>query len=224
LCQEAHCFIDLGSIQFEVERMTLSGSPTGVMTSISMGILALVILFFAVLIRRLFPGIKFSSHLHTTAGIKIADKCKVPVFILIRNPADAIVSNLFRKTSGKMLYVNQSIVDDLTFRYTNYYNYVMKNISQLNILHFDELIHNEQVLMQALTDTLGLKKHSKNSFKEILKETKEWMRELEKKQDDRVSSFENETRKIFKQENIDLVYSSKYYADVQNVYDKIKFN
>jgi hypothetical protein len=50
------------------------------------------------------------------------------------------------------------------------------------------------------------------------------MRELEKKQDDRVSSFENETRKIFKQENIDLVYSSKYYADVQNVYDKIKFN
>ena len=71
--------------------------------------------YFSGLMERLYPDIQYSSHLHAIAGIKIAFRRKIPVFILIRYPVDAIISNVFRISRAKGLDVNQKLVDEMTW-------------------------------------------------------------------------------------------------------------
>jgi hypothetical protein len=47
------------------------------------------------------------------------------------------------------------------------------------------------------------------------------MRKKEKKKADNVSSLKNQTREVFKEENISLFHSSKYFDDACAIYKKL---
>jgi hypothetical protein len=153
--------------------------------------------YFIGLIKRMYPDIKYSSHLHTISGIKIAFKRNISVVIIIRNPEDAIVSNMFRVINSKGKKANQELADDLTRRYIDYYSFVLTNRKRLRVLNFNELIEKEQILMNILSETIGVKKYTDESFELLLKENDEIMKNMEKNKDDNVSSMPNKRRKAF---------------------------
>jgi hypothetical protein len=177
--------------------------------------------YFIGLIKRMYPDIKYSSHLHTISGIKIAFKRNISVVIIIRNPEDAIVSNMFRVINSKGKKANQELADDLTRRYIDYYSFVLTNRKRLRVLNFNELIEKEQILMNILSETIGVKKYTDESFELLLKENDEIMKNMEKNKDDNVSSMPNKRRKAFKRENLELVQFSKHYSEANLIYNKL---
>lgn len=83
-------------------------------------------------------------HLHAIAPIKIALKKKIPVFILIRDPKEAITSyylktySLNHETIPKE--INYDLLKNLTVEYSNYYDFVVKNKFNLETIFFKDLI------------------------------------------------------------------------------------
>jgi len=177
--------------------------------------------YFVQLLVRLYPEIKYSSHLHSIAGIKIALKSKVPVIIIIRKPDDTIVSNLFRVVNSKGLKANQRTADYLTQRYLSYYSFVLNNHSKLKVLNFNKLIENKRVLMDVLAGHIGMKKYTDEKFKIMLKKNDEFMNKEEKHKNDNVSSLPNKNRDEFKVENLELVHSSPFFRAADEVYTKL---
>lgn len=180
--------------------------------------------YFIGLILRLYPGINYSSHLHTIAGIKLALSEKVPTYIIIRKPEDAIVSNLYRKKNDSGNNVSESIVDDFIREYIHYYQFVLKQENKLCVLNFDSLIKNEKLLMEKLVSEAGMEMYEDEKFKELQNENRIIMKNKEKGKDDRVSSLPNPERDEFKKKNIELIMNSKYYPDALNVYQKLVEN
>jgi len=177
--------------------------------------------YFVGLMIRLYPEIKYSSHLHTVAGIKIALKKRVPVVIIIRKPSDAIVSNMFRVINSKGLNPNQNIADNLTQNYLNYYSYVLNQRKKIKVLDFNKLIDNERLLMDKVVNYIGLKRYSDENFRVMLIRNEEYMSQQEEIKDDNVSSLPNKKRKEFKKENLKYVYSSPYYSAADKVYKQL---
>jgi hypothetical protein len=102
--------------------------------------------FFAELSKRVFGENVFIHHFHKTAAIKIALSKKIPCFILIRNPADAISSNYLKSYAlkGKKVDLNQinkRLLTDATNDYLTYYQYVLKNLKFLNLIVFEDCIN-----------------------------------------------------------------------------------
>jgi len=54
--------------------------------------------------------------------------------------------------------------------------------------------------MNILSETIGVKKYTDESFELLLKENDEIMKNMEKNKDDNVSSMPNKRRKAFKRE------------------------
>ena len=85
-------------------------------------------------------------HLHAIAPIKIALKKKIPVFILVREPKEAITSHYLKtfslnhETIPKK--INNGLLKKLTVEYSNYYEFVIKNKFNLEIIFFKDLIRN----------------------------------------------------------------------------------
>ncbi len=74
--------------------------------------------FFAGLLRNVYPSKVFANHLHVISGLKIALKLELPVFVIIRDPKDAVVSNLYRKImDNKKLSLNQDLIESLLISY-----------------------------------------------------------------------------------------------------------
>ena len=177
--------------------------------------------YFVQLLIRLYPDIEFSSHLHSVAGLKIALKRKVPTMAIIRKPADAIVSNMFRVVNSKGLISNQKIADGLTQNYLNYYSYVLRHRKKIEVLDFNKLIDNERLLMDKVVNYIGLKRYSDENFRVMLIRNEEYMSQQEEIKDDNVSSLPNKKRKEFKKENLKYVYSSPYYSAADKVYKQL---
>ena len=95
--------------------------------------------YFTALVRELEPQVKFADHLHVVAPIKIALGLKIPTFILMRNPDDAILSYMvhikqFGVKSAKInLNVNE-LAGQLISDWLRYYRFVDSQFSRLTVV------------------------------------------------------------------------------------------
>ena len=98
------------------------------------------------LIKSIYGKESIVHHLHAIAPIKIALKKNIPVFILVRDPKEAITSyylktySLNHETIPKK--INHILLKKLTIEYSNYYEFVIKNKFNLEIILFKDLISN----------------------------------------------------------------------------------
>jgi hypothetical protein len=102
--------------------------------------------FLSHLLRNVLYNLKSVHHLHCVAAIKIALRKKIPTYILVRNPLDAISSNYLKHFSAKKEIIPQ-IIDQAVLMgkledYISYYSYVLKKINELNVINFETLIAN----------------------------------------------------------------------------------
>jgi len=95
--------------------------------------------YLASLIRHFFPEFKFTSHLHVPAAIDVALKKSIPPVLLIRKPADAIASNIYRKRHVEKTHVDERLARMLIDDYISYYRFALGRADFVLFLIFTEL-------------------------------------------------------------------------------------
>ena len=104
--------------------------------------------YFKNLLKFLEPELNFSSHLHTVASIKIAQKKNIPVYVIIRNPLESISSwCVMRSHSAKdqIKTLNYCLSE-----YVSYFKFLNKNRKSLKILVFKEIVKNKESFIDKL--------------------------------------------------------------------------
>lgn len=111
--------------------------------------------FLTQLLRLLCPHLKVGHHTHSIVNLKLGIKNKIPVFIIIRNPIDAITSQIIRmnelKSNNRFKNITYAISD-----YKQFYEFVLKNNNHLVIINFDEVIHSPKIFMKIVRDNSNI--------------------------------------------------------------------
>lgn len=166
--------------------------------------------------------ISYASHLHVTASIKMALKKNIPIFILMRSPEDAVVSNMYNKVQKKKLLPSQKLADELLIQYINYYSFVEKNTDNLSVILFESAIGNKAGFLKKITNRIG---HSNSgNYQKIIESFDRRMKEKEKVKITATSALPNDKRKEFKKSNIHLVTGSKFYKKADQIYQNVGEN
>ena len=170
------------------------------------------------LISHVYTDIKFTSHLHVIAGIKLALKQNLPVLIVIRKPEDAVISNLFRVTEKKRLGPTQKVVDQLMKGYIDFYNYVDSKKDILRILDFSKVTSEPLIILKEVSELLQGDNRSDNELKIQIEKFDKRMKEREKTKINATSALPNEKRKSFKDSYKGLAIKSKFFDEASNIY------
>lgn len=177
--------------------------------------------FFVHFFIKIYPTKKFAHHLHTIAALKIAIDKQLPIFIIIREPKDAVASNLFRKVIGRKLTSNRELIEKSLIAYYNYYKFVYDNISCLNILSFNSCIANEVLTVKKVAKVVGFETKSDMHLRESLENFKTFMNQKEKEKDSYASSLPNKERAQFKKMYINEILNSPFYSTTKEIYNKL---
>jgi len=114
---------------------------------------------------------KIAHHTHTVANIKLALRNDIPTYVIIRNPIDAISSNLSRFNTD----VKCAILD-----YTEFYEYCLANVSSLTVLSFEEVVGNPSEVVNMIFENMGMPERLEKDYTE---EVKAFMKEIEPNKD-----------------------------------------
>jgi hypothetical protein len=163
-----------------------------------------------------------AHHTHSPINIKLALKKDVPMLILIRKPLPAISSLILKMETDKNLHFTL-FIEYAFIRYKTYYNYVIKNHSNIIILNFEEFTKKPSLILKEL-DNLRLVKESLNAY--ILhKKALQLLREEEKKLDREHNSTSIPDKKRKQDKREIKRYLKKYYnkdlRSLNRLYDKV---
>ena len=99
------------------------------------------------LVKELNPELKTANHKHSVGHIKHAFYLNKPVIILIRDPLDAITSELIRYSNdGKIISKHLYTIN----RYTQFYDYVSNVSNQVTLVTFAELTQDTERVLSEL--------------------------------------------------------------------------
>ncbi|PAU94030.1 hypothetical protein CK503_10220 [Aliifodinibius salipaludis] len=177
--------------------------------------------FFAALFSKVYLNKSFASHLHVISGLKIALILKLPIFVMVRRPEDAIISNLYRKVVGNDVSPDRDLFEMLLVSYYNYYLFVKKNIRKINVIRFETSIENEVLLTKKIAEELGFEVQLDDSLTEMLSDYKEMMQKKEAQKESHASSLPNENRARFKTEYLNKVLNSPSYSMAETIYNEL---
>jgi len=161
----------------------------------------------------------YTSHLHVTASIKMALKMNIPVFVLMRLPEDAVVSNMYNKVQKKSINPDQKLADELLIQYINYYSFVEMNTDKLSVILFESAINDKPGFLEKLTKRIN--QSNSSTYREIIQSFDRRMREKEKVKITATSALPNDKRKEFKKSNIQLVTGSEFYNEAERIYQNL---
>ena len=102
------------------------------------------------LLNYILPNKMGAHHLHVVAGIRIAHSNQIdPIIIVIRNPKDAILSNLYRKMYHSDSYVINNkvklILSDLIKEWLDYY-YFVKEQNGIHLIFLEKLSRTKNLI------------------------------------------------------------------------------
>jgi len=150
------------------------------------------------LLKILKPSVLVGGHSHTIANIKLALKKKVPVFVLIRNPIDAISSQVLRsnivKNKSEKKNIEYAIED-----YKSFYNYILKNRDKVKLLHFDDVLNNLDNILRIIemNSTLKFSDLDKNFILEAVQLTYKKIKSFKHLSTYKISSAPDKRRKKY---------------------------
>ena len=126
--------------------------------------------YFTALVRQLEPQVKFADHLHVVAPIKIALSLKIPTFILMRNPDDAILSYMVHieqlgVKSGKRNLNPNELAGQLTSDWLRYYRFVDSYFSRLTVVLSEAAFKDPLGTIENVFELAGVQKDPYRSAK-----------------------------------------------------------
>lgn len=178
--------------------------------------------YFAGFVKEVYSCKNFASHLHSLSGLKIALKLNLPIFVIIRKPKDAIVSNLYRKVidnNSNTPYYKK--IERLIGSYIKYYLFVRKHIEHINIVNFDLCVNNGLLLIHQIAQTTGFESKPDSLLRESLGNFQKKMKNKETQKDSKISSLPNIHRVNFKEEYLKKVLNSPSYGRAQKLYNEL---
>lgn len=108
------------------------------------------------LVQHYFGGIEIAHHTHRVAALKMAANRKIPTIVLLRNPVEAVASNVLRgekDLANKFFRREDRIVYELRF-YEAFNNYILDNHRRIEIVKFETLISDPRYLLQIVASVL----------------------------------------------------------------------
>lgn len=176
--------------------------------------------FFAGLCKKAFNQDNFIHHFHTIAPIKIALNKKLPVFILIRKPAEAISSYYLKSfaLSHKNLpeTIDKRLLKNLIHDYYDYYSFVYTHKVNIHIIAFEKYIIKPFEVLNSINEIVFNKKYNVNH--ELI-ET--YQIEYKGATDTLGSSRPNEIKEMLKAEIKENLITNKHYIELTELYNKI---
>ena len=176
--------------------------------------------YFNYLIRYCFPNLKFASHLHTIASLKIAIKYNLKVIVTIRNPFDSVGSLLFTMSDGSGTLPSETVTTYVLKEYLYYYDFLIEKINEIYYIVFDEIVNDKIGTLTKLTQYLELEKHTLSE--ETISSYDDIMFHAEKKKDVRASSLPNKTKSIFKASIAESLKQNKNYNICVNRFEMLE--
>jgi len=147
--------------------------------------------FFRGLLKRAYPNLNGTSHLHCIAGLKIALGLQIKCLIIIRNPVDAVASNVYTKIHRQNNPLDKNIevlCNELLSEWFNYYNFCNREIDSplLNIITFETVINDEVMYLSFMEKHFGGIMAKKD---DVISRFKETMAQKEKRKQVAYSSL-----------------------------------
>ena len=103
--------------------------------------------FLTNLIRHAFPALRSNElvhHLHSISALRLSERYGTPIFILVRYPRDAIVSNYIKHFSLRGVDVPDDCDTELllhqTRRYKDFYSFVCRRKTLFRIVEFSKMV------------------------------------------------------------------------------------
>jgi len=132
------------------------------------------------LIQNLWPELHVVHHFHAIAPIKIALDKGIPVFILIREPRQAIASNYLKQfamqgySSFAEVPFNRSLLVSLAQIYRDYYAFASEYVDRINLIQFEELVGEPVRVMNSINKLVSVsQKRSESELTDIVHRIKD---------------------------------------------------
>lgn len=98
-------------------------------------------------VRRFVDDVRCVHHSHASATLKMADRFDVPSFVLLRDPLDAVTSNVIR--SGGNLAYHEA-------HYEQYYRCVADELDDVTVIPFETATQDPVTVLNTVETELGL--------------------------------------------------------------------
>ena len=113
--------------------------------------------YFTAAIKRIFDDVHFANHLHVVAPIKIALRRRVPTFLLMRNPEEAISSFFLhlkdpRSSSSKSGWNDNELCHALATSWLLYYTNVSKLKENVHLISADAAFKKPEVAVKRIVE------------------------------------------------------------------------
>lgn len=105
------------------------------------------------LLNQFSPNLKIVQHTHAIANVKIALRNDIPVVILIRNPIDAIVSNLIRERSKGFTIKSIKYYCSL---YADFFDFIANYHAEFSVMDFELVTNQPDKFLQHICQTLNI--------------------------------------------------------------------
>jgi hypothetical protein len=113
------------------------------------------------------PDLRINHHLHSPVIIKKAVRDEMPIFILFRNPEDAVTSEYIR------LKFSEERIPDVKWlinRYIRYYNIVQVHVEDVFTVSFEKVTQTPVEYLKYVFSKLGF--DNEGDYLEVVNETK----------------------------------------------------
>jgi hypothetical protein len=179
--------------------------------------------FACMLLYNINPNINIAHHTHSIANLKLALRYEIPAFVLIRFPIDAIVSYLIRREAF-LGYNDQDIIYAMR-EYADFYNFVILNINELNIVKFEEIVDYTSKFLVSIKKNSDVDILHIEDLKVIKDKTKASIVKLSKrlKENSKSIAFPNGKRKKIKEEKKEKLIENydDYFEELNMLYYNI---
>ncbi len=102
-----------------------------------------------------FPSLSLSTHIHTTASIKLALRFNVPTLVLVRDPVSTCCSLLLKH------HIEPTVkeIESLMLDYIEYHDFVLQQCDGIRILRFEDAVSSPDYIIRIVSKCLkfGLK-------------------------------------------------------------------
>lgn len=148
------------------------------------------------LINFLNPWIKIGGHTHTIANIKYSLKKRVPTFIIIRNPLDAISSFTLRRNETTTDTLKNSVALAIN-DYNSFYTYILRNYDKVFLLKFEDIVNFPLEILNLINSKIeiNITVLKENEIHKMKNEVYSFLKRFDNQKRYKTSSIPNEKRK-----------------------------
>jgi hypothetical protein len=174
------------------------------------------------LLNYIVPEKRGAHHLHVIAGIKLAKARKIsPIIILIRNPKDAILSNLYRKVfhtdNPNKTVDDRGLLSELIDDWITYYSFVAKS-QNIDLIDFAVITEKTDKTIRNILVSL---KCSNLDVEKSIEEYTSLIKLNEKNKEVAAGSLPNKSRDEFKDAYSNIIEEFPSFDDAVKLYKKL---